>query len=306
MAEDKKRCLVCNSSRYRILCEKQDKCYLRCLDCRHVFVEHFAGQAQVRHLYKKRTSHHGSEEKLRWDYSETKRELVYQPHLDHISRYSASGRLLDIGCSNGSFIKCAQLSGWDACGLELETSSYEIAKNHGLHVYNNDLLAQNFPGNYFQVVTMWQVIEHLEDPHSILGEIYRILAGGGVLAISTPNIDSIGWHLLKEKWGAVEPNAHPHLFTTSGLCKIASRCGFSTCFIQTLDIKPATVKAYFKLLRKQEDRDGKRTNSVARLANQQSDRTIRGILRLRHVINIPLRVMRMGEDIYAIFRKGDS
>jgi SAM-dependent methyltransferase len=303
MAEDMKQCLVCKGTRHRVLCRKQEQNYLRCLDCRHVFVEHVVDQAQVRRLYQKRTSHHGSEEKLKWDYSEIKRELVYQPLLSRLSRYSSSGRLLDIGCSNGSFIKSAQQDGWDVCGIELETSSYEIAKTHELSVYNNDLLSMEFPENFFQVVTMWQVIEHLEDPQTILREIYRILVPGGVFALSTPNIDSIGWLLLKGKWGAVEPGVHPHLFTTKGLCKIVVTCGFSICFLQTLDIKPATVKGYLQRLKGQEEPDGKQARSVARLANLQSERKMRGMLRLRHLANIPLRVLRLGEDIYAIFRK---
>ena len=293
-------CLICKrENNFNTFCIKLGYRYLQCPSCNHIFVKEIVSEEELHSYYANRKSHHSSFEKEKWDYSKIKYQFVYRRLLKKINRFSESGRLLDIGCSNGSFVSAAQDLGWEAYGIELEKDSFEIAKRHGLKVYNKDLFQQGFPDNYFSIITLWQVIEHLSDPIIMLNEINRILKPNGLLVVSTPNIQSIGWKLLNENWRAVEPQVHINLFSCLGLKTITEQNGFKTKLIETLDIKPSTIKQY---LTKKKNRT-KKLNSVAELASSISSRKMTILFWLRTLLNIPLKIFELGEDIYGYFIK---
>ncbi len=278
--------------------------YLICRSCQHVSVENPLSEEDLSAYYRSRDSHHTSEVKIAWDYSESKRSLVYRPLLDSIGSLTPPGRLLDIGCSNGSFVSAACGAGWEGCGVELETKSYELARARGVNVYNAELSELAFPADSFSAITMWQVIEHLHSPRSLIAEIARILKPGGILALSTPNVKGIGWRLLRSEWGAVEPQVHLHLFNPTGLARLIGDCGLETQLLRTLDIQPATLR---HLLRKaKRDRADRSSNSVAVMADSLAESRIRLIFRLRRWVNVPLNALGLGEDIYGFFAKPDS
>lgn len=277
--------------------------YRVCNACQHVFVENPLSAEALSNYYRSRDSHHTSESKTVWDYSEAKRSLVYRPLLDRIGSLTPPGRLLDIGCSNGSFVSAACRAGWHGCGVELETKSYELARAQGVNVYNAELSELAFPANSFSAVTMWQVIEHVHSPRSLIAEIARILKPGGVLALSTPNIKGIGWRLLRGEWGAVEPQVHLHLFHPAGLARLINDSGLKTRLLRTLDIQPATVRQFLRKMKR--DRTTQPSNSVATMAGSLAESRLRLIFRVRRWVNVPLNALGLGEDVYGFFTKPD-
>ena len=295
------KCAVCSSPESGLFCRKDGMSYRVCHCGRHVFVEAMMSHEEVIAGYRSRDSHHSSELKEKWDYSPIKDELVYGPRLDKIGKFTRPGRLLDIGCSNGSFVYAANRRGWDGCGIELETGSYNLARRHGVEVYNRELSESAFPENCFSAVTMWQVLEHVRDPKPLVSEIVRVLKPGGVFALSTPNIESIGWWLLREDWGAVEPQVHLHLFRPDGLSRLVNACGLETRSIQTMDILPATVKRVLRKLKRSATPDTR--NVVAAMANSLPEAKVRFIFTARRWLNVPLNISGLGEDIYGFFTK---
>lgn len=294
-------CVVCGGSESRQFCRKDGMAYRICGSCRHVYVENPLSEAALTDYYRCRDSHHSSEIKTKWDYSDTKRSLVYRPLLDRIGSLTPPGRLLDIGCSNGSFVSAACQAGWDGCGVELETKSYELAQARGVKVFNAELSELAFPADSFSAVTMWQVIEHLHSPRSLIAEVARVLKPGGILAISTPNVKGIGWRLLGSEWGAVEPQVHLHLFHPGSLARLINDCGLETRLLQTLDIQPATLRQLIRKVKR--ERRARPSNSVAAMADSFSESRIRLIFRVRRWANVPLNSLGLGEDIYGIFAK---
>ncbi len=294
-------CLICGQKQGSSFCAKDSSRYLHCARCSHVYVEDDIPQEELIELYARRTSHHASRDKEEWDYSAVKARLVYEPLLRQIAKFSGQGRLLDIGCSNGSFLHTARATGWEVFGIELEKSSWEIAKRHDLDVYNGELLDRAFPDNYFVAITMWQVIEHLADPRALLAEIHRILRPGGILAVSTPNIRSIGWYLLRENWGVIEPKVHLNLFTPRSLELLLRATGFKKALIEAIDIKPATVQQFLGNFRASKARQS--PQSVAKMAQATSSSRMIFLLEARHWANVLLRPLGLGEDIYGYFIK---
>ena len=104
-------------------------------------------------------------------------------------------RILDIGCGDGNFsilLKEAS-NAKEVCGIEISEKGVESAKRSGVKAFQLDIDEGDFPfeDNYFDAIFAGEVIEHLFDPDHLLDEIYRILRGGGLCVITTPNLASI-------------------------------------------------------------------------------------------------------------------
>jgi 2-polyprenyl-3-methyl-5-hydroxy-6-metoxy-1,4-benzoquinol methylase len=293
-------CPICTNTVLHHLCVKETRTYLRCTRCGHVKLDAPASQKETQQIYAERESHHASPEKTAWDYSDIKYRYFFKKLFKRIESWAPLGRILDIGCSNGAFLKAAEKRGWEAHGVELERASYTLAKEHLNSVYNQDLLKIHFPSEHFQTVTLWQVIEHLQTFETLFREIDRIVKPGGILALSTPNIQSLAWHLLRERWHAVEPAVHFHLFSPRSLKRLMQNYAFECIRMETLDLKPLTLKTF---LGGSSDEKDKKTVSVYRIAGCWGSQRFQWLLHTRALINLPLNVLSLGEDIYGYFRK---
>jgi 2-polyprenyl-3-methyl-5-hydroxy-6-metoxy-1,4-benzoquinol methylase len=112
--------------------------------------------------------------------------------LQQLGELLTPGRILDVGCSYGAFMMLAQESGWEAYGVELNSSAVQFAREQRhLNVYQGTIEQAAYPAEHFDAVTLWDVIEHFDSPVSTLREIHRVLAPGGVLSIFTINQESL-------------------------------------------------------------------------------------------------------------------
>ncbi|MCP5051475.1 MAG: class I SAM-dependent methyltransferase [bacterium] len=111
------------------------------------------------------------------------------------------GKLLDVGCYTGIFMQVASDAGWETEGVELGAWAAKIAAESGIGtVYNVPLSEVPLPDGYFDVITIWDVIEHLTDPGQLLRDAYRLLKPGGVLAVSTHMVDSMAVKLMGTRY----------------------------------------------------------------------------------------------------------
>lgn len=99
------------------------------------------------------------------------------------------GRLLDIGCGSGFFLKMAQERGWDAVGVDLNSQAVAYAKtHHQVDAVCSDVRDVPFPEGSFDLVTLWNVLDHIPDPFDLLTEVRRVVKDHGYLFIRTPNV----------------------------------------------------------------------------------------------------------------------
>jgi len=121
--------------------------------------------------------------------------------LDHINTFTASkGKLLDIGCFCGVFLNAASQIGWDCYGIEpLVAPSIYARAAFGLPVITDTLRDNTYPPEFFDVVTAFQVFEHLIHPDQEIQMIHRILKPRGLLAIEVPNIDTPAVKIMRGK-----------------------------------------------------------------------------------------------------------
>ena len=162
-----------------------------------------------------------------------------QRHYEFINRYKKHGRILDIGCSAGFFLKVARDHNWDAHGLDIaEDTAALAAERYGFNVTVGSLEESTFPPNYFDVVTLWDVLEHLDDPKKTLSIVNRIIKDTGILVISTPNIDGLFPKLsyklarLLDYWPHPEPPRHLFQFSKKTLSHLVELTAFKVIEIQ--------------------------------------------------------------------------
>lgn len=138
------------------------------------------------------------------------------------------GRVLDIGCGDGRFLKFMSRAGWKIVGTEREGPAYERASRvPGVDLYQAAEERLPAADSSFDAVTLWHVLEHTVDPEAVLGECFRVLRPGGVLAVEVPNVASCQARWSGEHWFHLDPPRHLYQFTPQALRLLLDRAGFS-------------------------------------------------------------------------------
>lgn len=156
------------------------------------------------------------------------RELTFEKHLNALEKYTgpADGRtLLDVGAYIGVFVEIARAHGWLAEGVEPSAWAVTQARKHGTPIHQgtqHDLMLSN---RKFDVVTMWDVIEHVTDPAAEIRQAYHLLRPGGWLAVHTMDIDSLTARVLGSRWPWLM-DMHLYYFSRKTLSEMIQKSGF--------------------------------------------------------------------------------
>jgi len=155
------------------------------------------------------------------------KKLNAQDAMSHINGlFKRRGTLLDIGCGCGVFLSVACQEGWDCYGIEPLVMHAIFARAHfGLRIVTDTLRDDTYPSDFFDVVTAFQVFEHLISPDQEIEKIRRILKTGGLLVIEVPNIDTITVRLLGSKHRHFVQD-HVSLFSAKTLTFLLNHIGF--------------------------------------------------------------------------------
>lgn len=152
------------------------------------------------------------------------------------------GKLLDVGCGGGRFLNRMYKRGWEVEGTDLdEQAASRASARYGTKIHVGDLPHCALPANHFDVVTMSQTIEHLYDPNATLNECLRILKPGGLLVITTPNVNSVGAREFGAFWRGWEAPRHLHLFSVESLQGLIQHAGFRVTEARTYTAGSAVV-----------------------------------------------------------------
>jgi SAM-dependent methyltransferase len=156
--------------------------------------------------------------------------ITSPPHINAIKRLvslRAKGKILDIGCAIGGFLYVMRKKGWQAYGVEISTRNSKYAREKfGLNVFTGELLEADYPKGYFDVVTLWHVLEHFPNPTQSLHEIHRILKDDGELIICVPNIRSVEAKLFGKRWYHWDIPRHLYHFDYSTLKGLLEKTHF--------------------------------------------------------------------------------
>jgi 2-polyprenyl-3-methyl-5-hydroxy-6-metoxy-1,4-benzoquinol methylase len=138
---------------------------------------------------------------VRYLEEEEGRVATFSESLQHVQRFMPKGRLLDVGCHIGTFLDLAEQGGFEVSGVEPSRWAAQIARDRiSGPVHNGAVEDAPVPANSYDAVTIWDVIEHLPDPASDLRAIRQALRPGGIVAISTMDVDALFPRLAGRRW----------------------------------------------------------------------------------------------------------
>jgi 2-polyprenyl-3-methyl-5-hydroxy-6-metoxy-1,4-benzoquinol methylase len=156
------------------------------------------------------------------------RVLTFERHLQRLTQHTgpANGRAaLDVGAYTGVFVEVARAAGWQAEGVEPSRWAVGVAKGDGLPVREGTLQSADFHPRQFDLITLWDVVEHFLDPHAELLRAHELLRPGGWIALHTMDSASLTARLMGRRWPWFM-EMHIHFFTPRTLGQLLERCGF--------------------------------------------------------------------------------
>ncbi|MBN1502050.1 class I SAM-dependent methyltransferase [Candidatus Woesearchaeota archaeon] len=157
---------------------------------------------------------------------EKARLKTFSKELALIHNNAQKGKLLDIGCAAGYFVKIAQSHGWEVEGIEPNKWLCNYGnKKFGLSNKAITLEKAKFKIERFDVVTLWDVIEHVPDPIVTLKNVHRVLKPKGHIVLSTPDFDSIFSKMFRRRWWFLLSH-HLFYFTPLTIKKMLFKSGF--------------------------------------------------------------------------------
>lgn len=230
---EKRVCILCGNSDFEVFCEAKDinqpkaddKTFpvLKCKICG--LAATIADLPDFKELYRedfrdlKGERFRGGLEKIV--------NALEKRRINKVLKHKKRGRILDVGCGRGIFLRCLQKRSWDAYGIEIsEKNARFLEKEHKIKMFQGDFTKINLPEKFFDVVTFWHVFEHFQDPSEALLKLKKILKDDGIVIIEAPNEESLQARVFKEKWFHLDAPRHLYHYSPGVLRKILKKHGF--------------------------------------------------------------------------------
>jgi len=210
-------CPICEIDDSSPLYTKNRYFIVKCNKCGLAYVNPQPGPEDLKDKYKGNYSQGYIDKKL----SKQKRAKKI---VNRIYRLKHSGNFLDIGCSAGFILEAARKKGFEAFGCEISPIGLKYAREElKLNVKAAFLEDAGYPSEHFDVITMYNLIEHIPDQGPFLKEVRRILKKNGLIEIWTPDIGHWRARLKKGRWNNLIPPDHIFYFSFSTLEKLLAK-----------------------------------------------------------------------------------
>ena len=171
----------------------------------------------------------------------------YNALLNSFERYRENNRILDVGCGRGWFLEEARKRGWAVYGTEYSKKAIEICESKGIRMKEGKLDSTSFDTKEFDVVTSFEVIEHINNPNEELNHINLLLRSGGFFYCTTPNFNSIMRYYLKSDYNIIEYPEHLSYYTKTTLNNAAVRNGFDIVKVLSTGLSITRIKTSKKI-----------------------------------------------------------
>ena len=230
-------CACCDEAeQYRTIWEIPDHlwfphCYFHLVRCNHCGFIYLNPQPDEREMAKHYPGFH-------YAYVRVPQTLpaAFQWRFDQIERRQNKGRLLDVGCGEGFFLAFALQRGWEGYGLDTSPEAIQAAKQQlSGRVSASSLLHASYESNFFDVVSLFEVLEHLPDLMGHLQEIRRVLKSGGWLCLSVPNFASLERKIFGRWWVGLDAPRHLQQFTPRSLRSVLEAAGLEVVELRSVN-----------------------------------------------------------------------
>jgi SAM-dependent methyltransferase len=214
-------CGVCGSRERLRMMEFRGFSYHTCASCSHVYVAPRV-RGELLLDMASRLEHEDDDNEF------LDIQKIFAEPICHLIRLRAPGsRLLDLGFGRGHILRLARAYGFEVYGMD--TSSrlvQQLSPEFGNRLAHGTLGIDAIPWDYFDVVVMSHVIEHLSDPGGVLRDVLAKLSPGGVLYAAVPDIGSLQFRVFGKYWDAINPMVHMQYFNEASLSRLLRESGF--------------------------------------------------------------------------------
>lgn len=219
----RKDCPICNSKKRKITWAKVNSFFkaVKCTKCEFIYIDNILSKKGLNAYYNNYIDF-----RLKNKKKLNLRKKMYLIDLKYLKLYKNSGKLIDIGCSNGDFLKHL-VKHYSAFGIDIDSQAIEIAKKFKVlkkRVSVLDLSDVKKKLGSFDIAVLRGVIEHVKDPKKYFFYISKILKKNGIIFIcATPNVDSPAAIQFKTNWSQYDPIQHINLFSSNTLSKLGKK-----------------------------------------------------------------------------------
>ena len=230
--EELSNCPVCGHSHFAPFLTAKDHTVsheqfkiVACKQCGFVFTNPRPSKENLGKYYKSSAyvSHSDTSEGLINKIYKQVRRITLNQKYHLVKPYLENNNLLDIGSGAGAFLNAVSEKGVNAFGVEPDKETRESSiKKYGINVKDESALA-NFEKDYFSVITMWHVLEHVPNLEERVLEIKRILSPTGRLFVAVPNYTSFDANYYKEHWAAYDVPRHLYHFSPVTIRKLFNK-----------------------------------------------------------------------------------
>lgn len=230
-SKNTKKILVSFNMHGRHIIDKDDKFELwKCMDCECLFISNIQIDKQYYKKYYESDYYSTSEDakflSAAWSFIYS---LLFNKKEWFILNYFKNRKnklsILDIGCGNGNFLASLNPAIFEKNGLEINLQGIKICEGKGIKIYKKPVEFEDFGEKKFDIITLWHVLEHLENPAALLGKVREILKNDGILIIQVPNNESMGFKYGKEYWFHLDSPRHLVIPNKKSVEKICERNG---------------------------------------------------------------------------------
>lgn len=211
-------CPVCGGTQFQHLFDKGGEPFVRCRSCSLTLINPRPPFAHIREGYDGAYS-------AGYTRKAEAKIIRARKRVARIGR--DSGRWLDVGCSAGFVVKAATEAGFEAFGVDIEAEGIAYGRDTlGLSRLACGVLEeQHYPDAHFDVISAYDVIEHVPDLNRFVAELARLLAPGGVIDIGTPDIGH--WRVPRKliEWNELKPSEHLYYFNRKTLGRLLAGHG---------------------------------------------------------------------------------
>jgi 2-polyprenyl-3-methyl-5-hydroxy-6-metoxy-1,4-benzoquinol methylase len=224
-------CPVCGSDRNSVYMRKDFFTFTQCAACSMVFLNPRLNNTATHAFYNSMWNSIYNE--LKFDATTASTALDDKINLSNLMSIGQirpprkGDSLLEIGSAKGYFLKKARDQGYNVYGIELNQKNYELTRREiGDTIFNKDLFDLKFEPEFFDVIYMRDVFEHVPNPKEMLQEIHRIAKKNCILYIEVPNIEGLIYRMVGEKHVVVFGFEHLNYWSPTTLSAVLSSTGF--------------------------------------------------------------------------------
>ena len=226
------KCRVCQSNHFKKWGERDAYTLYQCQNCDLVFFYPYPTQEELTEFYNQ--GYHQERGYSGQTKAGELRQVMYQLDIDDLQKHiPSSGKFLDVGCAEGSFLSALPAQ-WERYGMDVSEKALISARerNENINYFSGELDTIDVEDHYFDIIHLRGVFEHMLYPDEMIKKIKKKLKSGGMMVLSnTPNIKSVCARLYRGRYKLILPNEHVNYFSNKTIKILCQQNGLSVTHV---------------------------------------------------------------------------